>query len=571
MDNKQRFTLVIGEPGVGKSYQIISRAIDDKKIGRRVYIMCPTHASKKSLRSTIAKRANESKTSAQYDLIMSLQADVHVGESAYYNQDAIYVDELGQTSATTFYALLLHLQGTLNAKVYLFGDIQQLQPVQHFSPLEALLRNNAMTEDLAIKDTIIQDGFWTFVHDSCYGDFNYTMLNAPESWRIDSDIRCELLSKNYRLGKLGYESYNNDFFDDIVSKAIQEDAEVYAKLLKKQLAKHSAILVATKKRGAQADNLIKSILQSDAEELFTEQLTDMTKDEFITQYVDKRFKEVATFIKVNNRVYLNPDNEDYEVLQQKFDGVPVVEDVMQYANFDRADFEYHVWATVHSMQGITVSSVTFFMGNEAINPKNTHHYSRNLLYTSITRASDEIVLLGLVESFEQMAIQQPLSPQDMFSKRRAIQAKDLLFTQLKHSDIAYNWNEIYDNYLAIFENHVLDNAKYVNLEDYAMFDVKDIPYDEHELHMQFRYYNKSDTQFFDYKKMFYEEYKSELVSEKHKGNQNAKGKGKIKKWLDDLSDDELVEMKRDIANLSVRKFKARWGHEKKNIRKYFEN
>lgn len=562
MTNKQNFTLVIGEPGVGKSYQIISRAIDDKKIGRRVYIMCPTHASKKSLRSTIERRADEADTVAEYDLIKSLQVDVHVGESAYYNQDAIYVDELGQTSATTFYALLLHLQGTPNAKVYLFGDIQQLQPVQHFSPLEALLRNNALTEDLAFKDTIIKDGFWTFVHDSCYGDFNYTMLDAPKSWRIDSEIRCELLSKNYRLDKLGYDSYDNEFFDDIVSKAIQTSDEEYANLLKKQLAKHSAILVATKKRGVQADNLIKSTLRADAEELFTQVSTDMTKDDFVEQYVDKRFKEIATFIKVNNRVYLNPDNEDYKTLQKSFDGVPTVEDAMNYETFDRTEFEYHTTATVHSMQGITVSSVTFYMGNEPINPKNTHHYSRNLLYTSITRASDEIMLLGLVESFEQMKTQQPLSPQDMFSKRRAIQAKDLLFTQLSHSDIAYNWNEIYDNYLSIFENHVLDNAKHVNLEDYAMFDVKDIPYDEHELHMQFRYYDKPTNQFFDYKKMFYEEYKNE--------SKGRKRHSKVQQWVESLSDERLVEMKSDIADLSVRKFKDKWGQEKRSVRKYFE-
>lgn len=556
-NEKQNFTLVIGEPGVGKSYELISRAISDKQIGRRVYIMTPTHASKKSLRSNIEKRANEAKTSGDRDLIMSLQSDVHVGENAYFDQQSVYIDEIGQTSTTVFNSMLLQLQGVPNANVYLFGDIRQLQPVKNFSPLESLLRENVVGGD-----------FWKFVADNCYEDFNYNVFTAPKAWRINSDIHVNLLRTNHRLNKLGYTAYDKKFYDNIIETVIEADDVEYAQILKKQLAKHSAILVATKKRGKHADELIKGVIEKEAREIFDEQNKVTDEAEFIEQYVNNRFKEVATFIKYKERVYLNPDNENYAELRTEIDGVPVIEDSMNYLSDDEPEFEYHVWATVHAMQGITIKSVTFFMGNEKIGRSRKEHYSTNLLYTSITRASDEIVLLGLKDSFLKMRNQQPENPQNIFGHKRAIQAKNILFSQLQHTPVAYSWSEVFDLYMNIFNNFQMTIPEQ---EDIEAFDIKNLPYTERELHLQFRFYKESGDKFFDYKKMFYEDYKREVKSENSKGNKSKLGQGKIQNFINSLSSQKLVELQEDVNSLSVRKFRDKYSLTKRYVQEALEN
>lgn len=543
-NEKQNFTLVIGEPGVGKSYELITRAILDKQIGRRVYIMTPTHASKKSLRSNIEKRANEAKTSGDYDLIMSLQSDVHVGENAYFNQQSVYIDEIGQTNTTVFNSMLLQLQGVPNANVYLFGDIRQLQPVKNFSPLESLLRENVVGGD-----------FWKFVSDNCYEDFNYNVFTAPKAWRINSDIHVNLLRTNHRLNKLGYTAYDNKFYDNIIETVVEASDLEYAQILKKQLAKHSAILVATKKRGQHADELIKSVLEDEAREIFDEQNEVTDEAEFIEQYVDNRFKEVATFIKYKERVYLNPNNENYAELRKEIDGVPTIEESMNYLSDDEPEFEYHVWATVHAMQGITIKSVTFFMGNEKIGRSRKEHYSTNLLYTSITRASDEIVLLGLKDSFLKMRNQQPENPQNIFGHKRAIQAKNILFSQLQKTPVAYSWSEVFDLYMNIFNNFQMTIPEQEEIE---AFDIKNLPYTERELHLQFKNYKEFGDKFFNYKKMFYEDYRYVVKSNASKGNHGLKGKGSVQQWVRALSDEGLEELHEDVDNLSVRKFKAKY-------------
>ena len=556
-NEKQNFTLVIGEPGVGKSYELISRAILDKQIGRRVYIMTPTHASKKSLRSNIEKRAKEAKTSGDRDLIMSLQSDVHVGENAYFNQESVYIDEIGQTSTTVFNSMLLYLQRVPNANVYLFGDIRQLQPVKNFSPLESLLRENVVGGD-----------FWKFVADNCYEDFNYNVFTAPKAWLINSDIHVNLLRTNHRLNKLGYTAYDNKFYDNIIETVVEASDVEYAQILKKQLAKHSAILVATKKRGQHADELIKNTLKNEAVEIFNEQNEVTDEAEFIAQYVNNRFKEVATFIKYKERVYLNPDNENYSELQKEIDGVPTIEDSMNYLSDDEPEFEYHAWATVHAMQGITIKSVTFFMGNEKIGGSRKEHYSTNLLYTSITRASDEIVLLGLKDSFLKMRNQQPENPQNIFGHKRAIQAKNKLFEKLQKTPVALSWSEVFDLYMNIFNNFQLTIPEQ---EDIEAFDIKNLPYTERELHLQFRYYKESGDKFFDYKKMFYMDYKREVKSQNAKGFQNAKGKGKIQKFISNLSSQKLVELQKDVDSLSVRKFRDKYNLTKRHVQEALEN
>lgn len=564
MSNKQEFTLVIGMPGTGKSYELCSLAIQKKLDGHRIYIMTPTHSSKKSLQATIAKRASEYGTVKDYEAVMSLQADVHVGSQSYYEEEIVFVDEIGQTDLNSFYALLLQLQSTPNSQVFMFGDILQLNSIAFFSPLEALLRENVMVDEqnAVITDDVKNDDFWQWINANCYDDFNYTKLVAPKSWRINTDVNCVLMSKNYRLNKLDYDSYDDVFFDDVVSKAIEGTVNDYAILLEKQIKKHSIILVPTHRRGNEVDDLIKGRLHAQADFAFAKQDLFDDRDTFIKQYVNSKFKKLAVFIKYNSKVYLNPNNEQYDLLKSQFDGVPTLDDMVTYHLVDSSQFEYHTYATVHSMQGSTISSVTFYLGNEPIGNSTKEHYSQNLLYTSITRASNSIMLLGIKESFKKMRHQQPQSPQVMLQHRRAIQAKKALFNLLSNDNEFHDWQAVYEMYMDIFDNREIDVPEQFELDSLR---IKNMPYTVHQLHLQFRYYEKPDSQFFDYKQMFYVDYKAEAKSKNARGNSNHKGKGKIKSWLDSLSNDDLSEVQSDVNELSVRKFKAKWNKDKRYV------
>lgn len=564
MTNKQNFTLVIGEPGVGKSYELVSLAIQKKLDGNRIYMMTPTHSSKKSLQSTIAKRASEMGTVEDFEIVMSLQGNVHVGSQSYYEENVVLVDEIGQTDLSTFYALLLQLQGTPDADVFMFGDIKQLNAVAYFSPLEALLRENITVDNQEVvvneDDGIKNDEFWQWVSDNCYDGFNYTKLIAPKSWRINCDINCVLLNKNYRLNALDYKAYDDNFFDDVINKAIEGTDDDYAMLLRGQLENHSVILVPTHKRGAEVDTLIKQRLSTEAKFAFAKQdlFEEDERDLFINKYIDNKFRKLATFVRYDSKVFLNPDNKEYDLLKQEFDGVPTLDDMGMYHMIDDSQYDYHAWATVHSMQGSTTRSITFFMGNNHISNSTKEHYSQNLLYTSITRASDEIMLLGLKSSFKQMRHQQPQSPQVKLQHRRAIQAKKVLFEQLSHDNKFYDWEFIYALYMDIFNNREIDVPEQFSLDS---LNVDNVPYTEHQLHLQFKYYKKSDNQFFDYKKVYYTDYKHDAKSKSASG----KRKSKVKVWLDSLDNEQLAEVQSDVVEMSRSEFKSKWNKDKRSV------
>ena len=526
METKHLFDLTIGEPGVGKSYDLITRALEDKRLGHGVYISTPTNASKQNLISAIYKRMTPETPASEVNIMKQLAFDIHVLESSYNGQPYIYMDEIGQTATSYFNSLLLMLQTVPYAEVHLYGDIKQLQPSsQLFSPVESLLRNNLNVTD-----------FWDWVSDKAYDDFDYEEFTAPKMWQLDIPIRINLLTENHRLKKLGFTSYNNEFFDSIVQNNVVEHKLYHMDLLK-AVEDWSAILVATKQRGAEADRIILEAMENNTQ----------------------MFNQGAYFIKLNNKTYLNPNHYDYEQLEQKFNGIPrVTED----ANIDNATYSYT--ATVHSMQGITVDSVTFFMGNSKIANGHKSHYSQNLLYTSVTRASDEIVLLGLRESFEKMRHQQPDSPQKRLGHYKADKAyAEVKKWLLEQPGREFKpWDVVYHQYEEFFNNAELEFKK---ASEVSEFNVRLDMYSEHELKMKFKDYPHGETgaDVFkpDYKKFYTDEIS---IINANNGAKRA-GRGRVQKYINSLSDSELINLKADVNALSVRKFKDKYNMAKKNV------
>lgn len=519
----KHFDLVISEPGAGKSYKLITRAVEAKLAGESIYIATPTHASKQNLVAMMYDRMPSASSERELRALKSLAYDVHVLESSYNGQSELFIDEIGQWPSSNFNSLLLNLQSVSHANIHLTGDIKQLTPSSSLgSPLEALLRNNLDVES-----------FWGWISDKAYNEFDFTELQAPTLWRIEEPIKVELLTENHRLAGLGYNSFDNDFFDDIVETKVKELPD-YSVALLEAIQNYSAILVATKQRGKEVNQII-----GDA-------LNDITM-----------FRQGAYFVQVQGKTYLNPNHHDYETLQKKFPGVPRV---TPEVTMDEVLYKY--WATVHSMQGITISSVTFFMGNTPIANGHRDHYNENMLYTSVTRASDHITLLGLKESFRFMRHQEPTSPQRKLGRFRANKAKTMLFDILLTDKPAdkRSFAETYGLYQSIFNSLELPANVSADLD---VFNVRSEMHNEHELALAFKEYPYMDA----IRKGFNADYRTFYTEEISKVNsKSAKGRGKVQQFIEGLTSDEMTQLRVDVEKLSVRKFADKYNKmAKKNV------
>lgn len=520
----KHFDLVISEPGAGKSYQLVTRAVEAKMAGESIFISCPTHASKQNLVAMMYDRMPSTSSERELRALKLLAYDVHVLESSYNGQSELFIDEIGQWPSSNFNSLLLNLQSVSHANIHLTGDIKQLTPSSSLgSPLEALLRNNLDVES-----------FWGWVTDKAYNEFDFTELQAPTLWRVSEPIKVTLLTENHRLAGLGYNSFDNDFFDDIIETKVRELPD-YSVALLEAIQNYSAILVATKQRGKEVNQII-----GDA-------LNDITM-----------FRQGAYFVQVQGKTYLNPNHHDYETLQKKFPGVPRVTPEVP---MDEVLYKY--WATVHSMQGITISSVTFFMGNTPIANGHRDHYNENMLYTSVTRASDNITLLGLKESFRFMRHQEPTSPQRKLGHYRANKAQTMLFDILltdKPVD-KRSFTEVYGLYQSIFNSLELPANVSADLD---VFNVRSEMHNEHELAMAFKEYPYMDA----IRKGFNADYRTFYTDEISKVNsKSAKGRGKVQVWLDSLNEAELAKVTEDVQTLSRAKFKEAYNMTNTSVKK----
>lgn len=529
-NNNHLFSLTIGEPGVGKTHELISQAFDDAKLGRAVYIMTPTNASKQNIISQIYKRTATTALDSEKRALQKLVWSVHVLESSYNGEQYIYIDEIGQTSTSYFNSLLMMLQSVPYAELSLFGDVKQLKPSsQSFSPLESLMRNN-----------LTVPSFWDFVSDNCYDNFDYTSFNAPKTWLIKKPIQVTLLTQNRRLRKLGYTSYNNEFFDDVIETHTIEKSD-YTEELTKAVNDYSAILVATKARGQEADDIIFRLMGND----------------------QTAFNSYAPFIEANGHTYLNPDHVDFDKLEKAFSGVPVVD-----ASVNTRGAVHHYWATVHSMQGISIKSITFYMGNQPIGNRHAEHYSQNLLYTSITRASDEITLLGLKDSFLKMRHQQPDNPQKKLGNYKADQAVTKLFDALLNQEGREfkSFDKVLHMYNEIFDNTELSTGVAQTVSE---FNIRLDKYSEHELKMKFKEFPSSDAIVKGFKPNYKKFYEEEIANT---NGAKFRGKGKVQQFIQSLTPEKLAELKADTEALSVRKFADKYNKmAKKNVVKALED
>lgn len=515
---KNKITMTLGEPGTGKSTEIIDEALLLAERGDSLVIIVPTHKAGSRITSELRERkANDLENECLYDEVIR-SVKVFGG---YNGEDHLFFDEAGQLQLDVLYAQLFKAQAFGGTNVHLYGDIKQLPAIKSQSIIEQVLRYNFPGDD-----------FWTWVNTEAYKHLNQQKLKVPYAWQQNAEfIDLKILRNNYRLkDNTVYTAYDEDFYSNIIEKSIEDDS--YLLQLQKAIDEDYLIIVPTKNRGEQVDAKLKAL------------------------YNDK-FKEKAPFItfEKGGERFINPFNPKSEELHEL---------LPTFKTIDLNDFKkYHdftSWVTVHSIEGITVDSVCFYLGNDKIpTGEFAHHYSNNMLYVSVSRARFNYMLLGPKDNFLKMRNIVPKEPQQKLKYFRAKQITLKTLNQLENMDKINDTDKLYQLYL--------DNERTLELSqaDNNLLKVNAIKSEIYDKKRFMQYLKEpSDRLLAKGYGFIYAQYAKKSKT----NNNNAKGKGKVQQWIDSLSDEQLEEVKHDINDLSRSKFKAKYNKTNTTVKKY---
>jgi len=508
----------IGEPGTGKTYQLTHMVNDLINQGESIYIMNPTKSARNNVRKAFKEMLEVGDMS--YDNYKEAFKSTNVLHGYQDNpSNNIFIDESAMIDLSAFYALLYATIGMEDVHIYLFGDMKQIEPVNGDSILKTLIEKTMPSDD--------SRNIWQYVADTLYSDMENITVASPDAWKLDSKVNITVFKKNYRLQSKNFDGYDDEYYEDLIDGAIFSDD--YSGYLKYALEHNWLITTPTNARG----NEINEIL---------------TK-EF------KNAKDVAPFIIVNDDYYLNPFNKHYSELQEAFDFLPEI-DIESLT-----EYKLSAYMSTHRVQSFTVDNVLFFMGNNPIGNRHKSHYSNNLLYTAISRARFDVQILGLPESFQQMHKTMPLTAQEKNVHLKAGVAIVNLKKWVGETDYIPLADEIYNKYVDLYNDNSLLSAYEKSLLEIYKIDSK-----IYNNRYVIDYINNNFNDKFGFTLTVW---LKENASESQKGNSNAKGKGKVKQWINSLSDDEIETLKSDLSNKKFRNdsFESKYNFTKSQVRR----
>ena len=545
--NNTSMKIIAGEPGAGKTTRLIKDGVDEILSLRTVTIIVPTHSARQTIVDKIDEMLLVEINEVRKNALMKLRYNVNV-LYGYAGEQTILIDEISMISVPILFNILYRTLDVKGAKIIGYGDIKQLPVIKGNSIIEELLRNN-LTVDV-----------WEWVKEA-YNNVEQNKLVAPKSWKLASCVQFETLLKNYRLQANGYTGYTQEYIQDVIDNAIYNEGGYYDEVLYNALYNNTLIIAPSHYRGAEVNKSLINLCEDN-------------------------FDKVAPFVKEisGTKVYLNPDNKNYKAVKSAFGFVKEVP-----INFNPDKFEHTAYVVVNVAQGATVDNVLYYMGNKPISGQAKNFYTRNNLYTAITRSRNIAQLVGYKGSFEEMMNNLPLSAQARLHHVKAREAVLVLFDKLMMMNNKLEFSDIYELYLKLFKDTTVPGKIG---EELSVYGIVHEPFEKNELKLQFKDYDTQKAILsgfkFDYKTEIYDKYISELNSEKmkgkknslgkknSKGKQNAKGhknhsgKGKNQIWVLSLNNDELAELKLDIENMTVRDFKDKYNKTKRLVAKAVE-
>lgn len=530
MLNPNTIAVLAGQPGTGKTYELVKRAVDDLVAYHSVWVVTPTHSSREAIRAIIDQQLSSETITACQEALKKLRYSIGV-RTGYSGETRIYLDEASMFPLNALMALFYQSEAVDDVHITLVGDLKQLPAIKSSSVMEVLVSNNI---DMDIWE-------WT---KQAYEVIGFETMEAPASWRIGTPIEFEALLDNYRLQELGFIGYNEDYLNHVVANTIDRSADTnqgeadYSDVILEALYDYRLIIAPTHARGKIVDDYV------------------------ATKYGDGAISEFP-FVRDNKskKVYHNPKHKDLERLEREFPFIPVVG-----YGVSPEDLSLTAYSSVDSAQGITTNrGVLFFMGDKPIpSGKTQHHYSRNQLYTAITRGKGEAQLVGRKASFERMLSILPQSSQERLHYVKAERAVGELFKLLEKQKTEQTFGYIYDLYKRVFASTDLGKMTAEVVNSNVSSDI----YTPDRLRLAFKAYDDDKAGSLGrpkYRELLYTTYISET-----RGN-SKRGTGKVQKHLSSLTPDKLAQIKEDVNALSQSVFKNTYGLSKQSVRYNLEN
>lgn len=508
----------IGSPGTGKSYRLVRMVNQLLKQGETVHIMNPTRSARNNLRKAfkemlISGVMNQEDYKQTY-IINNVQHGYK--ESLAKN---IFIDESAMIDLDVFYSLLYATLDVPDVHLYLFGDLKQIEPINGDSILKTLIEFNMGKFD--------DRGIWQFTNEVLYKDLADMTIATPKVWKLSGvNVDVKILKKNYRLESKNFSGYDDEYYSSLIDNAIYTDD--YSGYLKYALEHNWLITTPTNARGDEIDNMLSH------------------------KYDD--FKKVAPFVvDGNGDYYLNPFNQSFNQLKESFDFMPQIElETTQ-------GYEFTAYMSTHRVQSFTVDNVLFYMGNNPIGNRHKSHFSNNMLYTAVTRAKHDVQLLGLPDSFTQMRQTMPQTAQEKNVHLRANVSMNHLYNWIESNNNLPSADELFEHYQELYKDDSI-----LSTHDKTILDIYSIVSDSYSKRYVINSVNNKYGDKFGFT----------LTAWLKENSTNAKKsprKGKVKQWIDSLSDDEIEQVKSDLKSRMVKQseFKEKYGYTKKAIRQAF--
>ena len=541
--------VILGEPGTGKSYSLIEKAINILKNNENLYIMTPTHAAKSRLIDGYNKRYlnKEISSNTRFDLIGS----THTLQDNYQQEKNILIDEFSMVTADQFYSLiyrcLIAPQNRINLSVY--ADEKQLEPVKGVPALMLLLKCNS--DKFKGLTTI---NFWHYVQNMFYEEINDMRLNIPSSWKlVVKDIHLKIYRKNYRLSSInGLSNYNLDFYDDVLNNQTTTKDD-YSEDLIDRINKYYLLVVPTHNIGKKIDKI----------------LSDHFKDST---------KNVAPFVRLkdngSSRIFINPlchFNHEY-----RFNTF-----IPSLKNYDEKRMEFSFYTTVHFCQGATVDNLVFCMLDTKIPSSVKSFYSRNLLYVALTRAKYRSEYFGDPDEFRKMLNIYPDDGEMYVNMTISNEAANKTYQMIIDNDTVskFTISEIINLYRKNFNE--MKNNKTRQIEELQAIN-RDFKIKEATPSKILSAFNPNNigskyTQSLlnlGYDKIWSEFMHNQMSKNGLKGaSKGGKIAGKIsqtEKWVNQLDKEHYLKLKDDYKNMSTRVFQREYGHTKRAVEKYLK-
>lgn len=508
----------IGSPGTGKSYRLVRMVNQLLKQGESVHIMNPTRSARNNLRKAFKEMLISGEMTQEDYRQTYIINNVQHGykESLAKN---IFIDESAMIDLDVFYSLLYATLDVPDVHLYLFGDLKQIEPINGDSILKTLIESN--------MGTFEDRGIWQFTNDVLYKDLADMTIATPKIWKLNGvNVDITILKKNYRLESQHFNGYDDEYYSSLIDNAIFTDD--YSGYLKYALEHNWLITTPTNARGDEIDNVLSH------------------------KYDD--FKKVAPFVvDGNGDYYLNPFNQSFNQLKESFDFMPQIElETTQ-------GYEFTAYMSTHRVQSFTVDNVLFYMGNNPIGNRHKSHFSNNMLYTAVTRAKHDVQLLGLPDSFTQMRNTMPQTAQEKNVHLRANVSMNHLYSWIGAINNLPTADELYKHYQELYKDDSI-----LSTHDKTILDIYSIVSDSYTKRYVVNSVNKKYGDRFGFTLTAW---LKENTSSSKKNNSNAKGRGKVQQWIEGLGDEEIEDVKQDINDLSVRKFKDKYEYTKSTVKK----